>query len=625
METWNSRRSPILSTSGIAASSQPLASACGAKILEAGGTAADAAVAMAACCNVLEPCSTGLGGDAFALYFDAQTSKVTCLLGNGATSDNLSLDYLASKGIGIKPDQHPLNPVSGLCVNVPGAASLWEKLVQQHGRLSLPQVLGPAIDLAENGFPVGPVTAYQWAKGYLQGEEALRVFRTRPDGYPADKAYPSTGDVLRNPDLGTTLRSVADNGAKDGFYNNYIGEAIVAACQEYDGVLTMDDLDAHYTRQVEPIRTKYRGKWVYECPPPTHGLAALLALNQLTELEKTLGTDMSKDVTTQVHVELEIMRRAFVDALQHIGDQQTPASAALLTELLSQEHAAKRVADINLESIATGILEAVTVTGRELPLPPQKDAASAYKQSDTVYFCVVDKEGNGCSFINSNYMGFGTGIVPKGCGFTLHNRGHNFSLDPSHINCLGPRKRCYHTIIPALITSVKEDAEEELFATMGVMGGFMQPQGHLQVIRHLFERGLDPQEALDRPRWQLIQVNNSNEGLRELSTSSHVIVEAGYAEAASAVAKVAAAPSSADAASYFSAGTDAPTTDDADILSTAELVSKLTAMGHDVKVISSTAGRLAFGKGQIITRNASGCLTAGSDPRADGCAIPAVM
>jgi gamma-glutamyltranspeptidase / glutathione hydrolase len=201
METWNSRRSPILSASGIAASSQPLASACGAKILEAGGSAADAAVAMAACCNVLEPCSTGLGGDAFALYFDCRTGQVTCLLGNGATSENLSLEYLASKGIGIGPGQAPLDPVSGLCVNVPGAASLWEKLVQQHGRLSLSQVLTPAIDMAENGFPVGPVTAYQWAKGYLQGDEALRVFRTPPTGYPEGQAYPSTGDIVRNPDL----------------------------------------------------------------------------------------------------------------------------------------------------------------------------------------------------------------------------------------------------------------------------------------------------------------------------------------------------------------------------------------------------------------------------------------
>jgi gamma-glutamyltranspeptidase / glutathione hydrolase len=429
------------------------------------------------------------------------------------------------------------------------------------------------------------------------------------------------------------MRSIADNGAKEGFYNNYIGEAIVAACREYGGVLTLDDLDAHYTRDVEPIRTMYKGKWVYECPPPTHGLAALLALNQLTELENTLSTTVSGDIASQVHVELEVMRGAFVDALQYVGDHtssEEAAQAVLLRELLSKEHAAKRVANINLEAISTNLLEAVRVKGRELPLPPQQDTAAAYKQSDTVYFCVVDKEGNGCSFINSNYMGFGTGIVPKGCGFTLHNRGHNFSLDPAHLNCLAPRKRCYHTIIPALLTSVKPDSdngEEELFATMGVMGGFMQPQGHVQVIRHMLERGLDPQEALDRPRWQVVQVDNSNEGLKGLSTSSHVIIETGYGEAYTAASAPAAAPVAADAASYFSSGSDIPVDDAADnVTSTNELVEKLRVMGHDVKVISNTAGRLAFGKGQIITRNAaSGCLTAGSDPRADGCAIPAFM
>lgn len=685
MDAWNSRRSPILSVSGIAASSQPLASACGAKILEAGGTAADAAVAMAACCNVLEPCSTGIGGDAFALYFDSKTSKVTCLLGNGATSENLSLNVLASRGIGIQPGQKPLDPVSGLCVNVPGAASLWETLVQKHGKLSLRQVLNPAINMAEQGFPIAPITAFHWATGYLQGDEAHRVFRTRPDGYPVNKAYPSTGDVIRNADLGRTLRSLADHGAKAGFYNNYIGEAIVDACREYGGVLSAADLDAHVTRCVAPIRCKYKGKWIYECPPPTHGLAALLALNQLEELEKrkerreeknwdsnihsgTSFEGQEKDdptatapapevaaVVQQTHMELEVMRRAFVDALQFVGDisdgssEMTASAAAMLAELLSCEHAARRVADLNSEHISIDLLAEAQA---HAPAPQQQqgrsemDTTAAYKQSDTVYFCVVDKDGNGCSFINSNYMGFGTGIVPKGCGFTLHNRGYNFSLDPNHINSLGPRKYCYHTIIPALLTSIKDptssnpspgeeqEQEEELFATVGVMGGFMQPQGHVQVIRHLLEGGLDPQEALDRPRWQLIQVDNSNEGLVDLSTSSHVIIEAGYGEAAATAAATASATATplvaGDAAGYFSTGrscdNDDALSDTTSIMSTADLVQRLTAMGHDVKVVANTAGRLVFGKGQIIVRNpVSGCLIAGSDPRSDGCAIPAII
>lgn len=269
---------------------QSLASACGVKILQQGGSAADAAaVAMAAVLNVVEPCSTGIGGDAFALYFDSKTSKVSCLLGNGASSEHLTMEYLQSIGIGNADGMKALDPRSGLCVNVPGAASLWDDLSSHFGRLPLLQILTPAIDLADNGFPIGPITANQWANAYLQGEEAIRVFRTPPanwvHGTSSGMKYPSMGDIIRNTDLANTFRSLGEHGARGGFYNNYIGEAIITACREYGGVLTADDLDSHYTEDVTPIRILYQNHYIYECPPPTHGLAALLALNLIEATE----------------------------------------------------------------------------------------------------------------------------------------------------------------------------------------------------------------------------------------------------------------------------------------------------------------------------------------------------
>lgn len=424
-----------------------IASAVGVEILSKGGNAADAAVAMAAALNVTEPCSTGIGGEAFALYFDAKTKRVSCLMGNGATSENYTLEFLRSKGYS---DANPLPPRSALCISVPGAAALWEDLVQMHGsgKLSLSEVLAPSIKLAERGAPIGPITALQWSNGHFQGAEAQRVFL--PDG-----ATPKAGQLFRNPDLAQTFRTLGEQGARAGFYSGRIGAAVVKAAAAHGGVLSQADLDHHRTQFPEPISCVYKGVRVYEAPPPTHGLAALSALKMLESIAKgDAPAREGRGHEHQAHLGIECIRLAYADALNTICD---PLVHPISTDkLLSDEYLHKRAA---------------TVGERSQPIPSQD--YSAFKNSDTVMFCCIDAEGNGCSVVNSNYMGFGTGIVPDGCGFTLHNRGLNFSLQEGHPNVAGPRKRPYHTIIPGLVT--RED-DGSLYCTFGNMGGFMQPQ-----------------------------------------------------------------------------------------------------------------------------------------------------
>jgi gamma-glutamyltranspeptidase/glutathione hydrolase len=424
-------------------------------------------------------------------------------MGNGAASHNLSLEYLQSIGIGLPSDGlAPLPKYSGLCVSVPGAAACWEDLVKTHGggSLSLLQVLEPAIELAENGFPIHECAADQWSKGTFQGEEAISVFK------PNNGSTPREGEIFRNPKLGETFRTLGTVGAANGFYSGRIGEAIVAAAREFNGVLDLEDLAAHRTEYVEPSSVTYKGYCVYETPPPTHGIAALQALQMMEALQLNSAHSYKRGDPELVHQEIECMRLAFADALSYVadptlGDTNTTAVQTSIKALLNPAYAQARA------SLIGG--NAITVKSGDL---------SGFSHSDTVYFCCVDKHGNACSMINSNYMGFGTGISPVGCGFTLHNRGYNASLDPSHPNRLYPRKRPYHTIIPGekrvlsmsslrryiLLTGLITHAESgDFYATFGNMGGFMQPMGHFQIVRNLVDYFMQPQEAVDAPRWYL--------------------------------------------------------------------------------------------------------------------------
>ncbi|MGQ9841818.1 MAG: gamma-glutamyltransferase family protein, partial [Anaerolineae bacterium] len=529
---FTSRRSPVYGRRGMVAASQPLAVAAGLEILAAGGNAADAAVATAAALNVTEPTSTGIGGDCFALYFEADTGQVTALNGSGRAPARLTLERLRREGFGegaagvgahndravgahgrapLLPPYHPYT------ITVPGACAGWCDLVERHGRLPLARILAPAIRLAEKGFPVAPITAYHWVRG------AERQLAQAPGGLELtiDGRAPRPGELFRNPGLARTLRAVAEGG-KDAFYCGPIAEAIAATVQAAGGCLTVEDLAAHQSTWDEPISTAYRSLRIWECPPNGQGLAALLALNILEGYDLAALDPLGPE---RLHLEIEAMRLAFADARWYIADPQF-TDVPIIYQLLSKAYAADRRRLINPARATLDQRRGAPVAG-----------------SDTVYFCVVDGKGNACSFINSNYMGFGTGIVPAGWGFTLQNRGHNFRLDPAHPNALAPGKRPYHTIIPGMITrdggrpnlsgiealagfsgqperpakastpeirlnadstrsqSTEPQSTNLLLAPFGVMGGFMQPQGHVQVVLALADDGLDPQAALDRLRF----------------------------------------------------------------------------------------------------------------------------
>ncbi|MCL4271141.1 MAG: gamma-glutamyltransferase [Anaerolineales bacterium] len=530
--TFTSRRSPVYSRRGIVATSQPLATAAGIEVLSKGGNAADAAVAAAAALNVTEPTSTGIGGDMFALYFDAQTQQVTALNGSGRASSALTLDRLKKEGLSTLPPFHPHT------VTVPGACAGWCDLISKHGSLSLTEILAPAIRLADEGFPVAPITAHFWARG------ADRQLKSALNGHEltVDGRAPKAGEIFQNKGLARTFKLVAERGAQ-GFYQGSVAESIVAVIKEAGGCLSAEDLAAHVSTWESPISVDYRGLRVYECPPNGQGITALIALNILD------GFDMaSMDLlsTEKMHLMIEAMRLAFADAKWYVSD---PAFSKIpMLELLSKEYASERRKLIDMKR--------ATVDPRR---------GSPMNASGTVYLSVVDGMGNACSFINSNYMGFGTGIVPKGWGFTLQNRGHNFSLDPNHPNVLVPGKRPYHTIIPAMVTRVSDNS---LYASYGVMGGFMQPQGHVQVLSALKDGGLDPQSALDLPRFCLDADSNGGK----------VDIEEGMPTAT---------------------------------------VNALREMGHPLNEVSGYE-RAVFGRGQVILRDEAGVLCGGSDPRADG-------
>ncbi|WP_321405040.1 gamma-glutamyltransferase family protein [Maridesulfovibrio sp.] len=535
--TFNSRRSPVYATKGIVASSQPLATEAGLEILRAGGNAADAAIAVAAALAVVEPCSTGLGGDAFALFYNAADKKVTALNGSGKSARNISLKKISSMGItGALPMRHAMT------VNVPGAMALWADLLEQHGSQPLSTVLGPAIRYAMQGFPVSPVTARLWAEG-------AEILQHSPGGEQLllQGKAPRCGEIMLNRNLGLTLARLADctpEKAKGLFYQGTIAEKIIKAVRDNGGFLSEMDMGSHAGIFQESISVNYRGYEIHECPPNGQGLAALLALNTLTEIDVAgLGTPDSPEC---LHHLIEAMRLAFADARRHVADPQQYFPP--LEKLLSPSYGAQRASLILPDRAETENVSGVPVNS-----------------SDTVYFCVVDKDGNGCSMVNSNYMGFGTGIVPDGLGFSLQNRGHNFSLDPDHPNVLAGGKRSYHTIIPGIC--LRED--KSLHSTFGVMGGFMQPQGHMQVISAMLDDGADPQEALNRLRFCI----------EPGEAGGKVCLEEGLP---------------------------------------IETVDKLTAMGHATEIRGGYK-RTLFGRGQIIVRNQdNGILCAGCDPRSDG-------
>ena len=542
-----SNQSSVTGRRGMVATSQPLAVDAGLEILAQGGNAADAAVASAAALNVTEPTSTGIGGDAFALFYSGTTGQITALNASGRAPSALTIDLIKKAGLFRDPSSPIKDPYHPYTITVPGACAGWSDLIKQHGQLRLNQVLAPAIRLAENGFPVAPITAYSWK----QGAERQLAQAIHGSELTLNGNSPKEGEIFQNPGLARTLRLVADEG-KDAFYTGEIAKAIVEVVQRSGGCISLKDLENHCSTWDEPISTSYRGYRIWECPPNGQGLTALLGLNILEGFDLSALDPLSVD---RLHLQIESLRLAFADTRWYVADPQFNDLPIL--ELLSKNYASSRrkLIDPGMATI-------------------NQQRGSPVRSSDTVYISVVDGEGNACSFINSNYMGFGTGIVPKGWGFTLQNRGHNFTLDPEHPNGLAPGKRPYHTIIPGMITKDSEGSlgqGHQLFASFGVMGGFMQPQGHLQVASALIDDGADPQEALDQPRF-IIKDGTAGGGIG---------LEAGIPK---------------------------------------DTIVRLGEMGHIIDEISGYE-RSIFGRGQVIIRDAqSGVLCGGSDLRADGCA-----
>ncbi|KAJ2840728.1 hypothetical protein FBU31_000171 [Coemansia sp. 'formosensis'] len=545
---YTSRRSAIYGTRYMVASTQPLASQAGVQILERGGNAADAAVAVAAALGVTEPFSTGVGGDCFCLFYSAKDKLVHGLNGSGRAPAALSIKRLASE-FGIKGEAIPLHSVHA--ATVPGAAAGWVDTVERFGsgKLGLADILTPAIELAEKGFPVGELTSPFWR------DKAQLLREASPNGHELliDGEGPQEGQVFRNAGLAKTLRLLAQGG-KRGFYEGPNADAIIKCLRDKGGVMTHADLKAHQSSFEGPISYEFHGYRLHECAPNGSGLVALIALGIIEALERQKVVppvrDMEHNSGAYLHLIIEALRIAFSDARHYVCDpeyQKVPVQ-----ELLSESYLQERAALFSPTRAAADIAH-----------------GSPLGESDTVYFTVADAEGNACSFVNSIYTGFGTGIVPAGCGFAIHNRGRLFSLDHAHANCLEPGKRPYHTIIPVMVTQANG-----LFMSYGIMGGYNQPQAHVQVLLNMVCFGMNPQAALDAPRI-CIQV----EGGR-------VAIEDGMSAMA---------------------------------------IHQLQALRHNIYTETGLQ-RAVFGRGQVIRqqvdqRTGTRVLSAGSDPRADGQAL----
>jgi len=461
-EFRGSHRSMVVSANGMVASSQPLAVQAGIDVLKKGGNAVDAAIAVAATLNVVEPMSTGIGGDAFALIFSKQDDKLHAINASGWSSENASIDFFEEQGL----KRIPLYGIHS--ISVPGAVSGFEKCLQEFGTMSFKEVLKPAIYYAEHGFPVSELISFSWHRA----EEKLRSHKATAKTYLPNGHAPKVGDIHYSKDLARTFKLIAKGGVEE-FYKGSIAKKIVAFLNANGGNFTLEDFAAYEAEWVNPISTRYKDYEIFECPPNGQGLATLLELNILGGFELE---SLQHNSASYLHLLIEAKKLAWADLRTFVSDPRF--NPLPLEELLSDAYALKQQNRIDLNRAATNV-------------PPGLDWSSG----DTVYLCVVDKDRNVVSFINSLYNGFGSGLVAEGTGICLQNRGSLFSLDRSHLNALAARKRPFQTIIPAM--ALKDNLPVINF---GVMGGDMQPQGQMQVFLNLVEFNMTVQQAIEAPR-----------------------------------------------------------------------------------------------------------------------------
>ncbi|HTY84018.1 MAG TPA: gamma-glutamyltransferase [Silvibacterium sp.] len=454
-------RSVVITQYGMVATSQVSASQAGALILERGGSAIDAAIAANAVLNVTEPNTNGMGGDLFAIYWEAKTGKLYGLNASGWAPKALTIEHLRSKGITEMP-QFGIDSVT-----VPGAVDGWAKLHGRWGKLPWRELFQPAIFYAQHGFPVAEIIHAWWDgshDGLLTNPESTRVF------LPGGKA-PDTGEIFRNPDVAHAMTLVADQG-ESAFYKGEIAQAILKTSQELGGTMTADDLASYSAEWVEPISTRYRDWSVYELPPNGDGIAALEMLNIMEQFKPDPAGPHSPG---EIHTRIEAMKLAYADVKKYDGDPRF--SKIPVDQLLSKDYAAKRAALIDPAKANCTV------------------APAALGTSDTTYFTVVDREGNILSIIQSNYNNFGSNVTVLGMGFALQDRGGLFSLDPASPNSLAGRKRPFHTIIPAFM----QRGDQHI--GFGIMGGLNQPLAHAQFVSNLVDYHMNVQAAMEEPRF----------------------------------------------------------------------------------------------------------------------------
>lgn len=515
----NSRYS-VYAKNGMVATSHPLATEAGTEMLKQGGNAMDAAVATAATLTVVEPTSNGIGGDAFMIaWMDGELHGMNA---SGHSSENLSMETLKARGF----DQMPT--YGWLPVNVPGVPAAWADLIDKFGRLTLKEVLAPAVRAAREGYVITPTVAKFWQAAYKKFEKEVEEFPEIRNWFEVFGKV-EAGDVKTLPAHADTLEEIAETNAKS-FYEGNLADKIVTYAEESGGLITHDDLKSYRVEYVKPISVNYKGYDIHEIPPNGQGIAALMALGMLKD------DDFAEKDGHYYHHQIEAMKQAFSDTSTYVSDAEHMKVSS--GDLLDEGYLKARRSEI-------GDHAEERVHG-ELP------------KGGTVYLATADKYGNMVSYIQSNYMGFGSGVVVPGTGIALQNRGHNFSMDETHPNFIGARKKSLHTIIPGFIT--KDGAPVGPF---GVMGGFMQPQGHLQVAMNLIDHGMNPQSALDAPRWQFM------EGMR-------VDVEDRFPM---------------------------------------DVARELNRRGHQVNISLEPNH---FGRGQIIIRQANGAYVGGTESRTDG-------
>ncbi len=533
---YKAGRSVTVATNGIVATSHPLAAQVGLDVLKKGGNAVDAAIATSAAMGLMEPMSCGIGGDLFAIVWDAKTQKLFGLNANGAAPLKATRKFFAEKGLPEIPLRGPLS------WSVPGCVDGWEELRKKFGTMPFKELLAPSIAYAREGVPVPDVIAGYWRGAEAnRDEEFLKV-------YTSEGKSPRHGEVFKNPALGKTYQLIADGG-RDAFYKGEIAKRLVAFSEKKGGLLATEDLTRHTSEWVEPVKTTYRGYDVWELPPPGQGISVLQMLNLLEPHDLMKLGPTSPDYW---HLLVEAKKLAYADRAKFYADPRF--SKVPVAELISKEYAKERAKLLDPAKALT-----------DFPAGDPK-----LGKSDTIYLCVVDKDRNCVSLIQSNYFGFGSGLAPADLGFALQNRGTLFALDENHANRLEPGKRPFHTIIPAMVTK-----EGKPFFTFGVMGGDMQPQGHAEVLVNLLDFGMNVQAAGEAPRVE--HVGSATPTGKPADGGGTVLAEAGIPDA---------------------------------------VVKELEKRGHTVRRVATNGGGY---QGILIAPN--GVLHGGTEARKDGAAV----